>query len=76
MTPGHEPKLSKQLLLKGFTMKSSMCAHKRGERYFTSYHWCNECPNIVEYRALERQQKLDWSARKKDFDNKHKRVSA
>ena len=42
-------------------MKSSMCAHKRGEPYFTSYHWCNECPSLNEYRALEKQHKLDWT---------------
>ena len=38
-----------------------MCAYKRGERYFTSYHWCNECPPIATYRVMERQQKLVWA---------------
>jgi hypothetical protein len=49
-------------------MKSSICAYKRGEPYFTSYHWCNECPPADEYRAMERQQKLAWAKRnaKKD----------
>jgi hypothetical protein len=42
-------------------IKGSICAYKRGERYFTSYHWCNECPPVSEYRAMERQQKLDWT---------------
>jgi len=48
--------------------KSSICAYKRGEPYFTNYHWCNECPPPDEYRALERQQKLNWANRnvKKD----------
>jgi hypothetical protein len=49
-------------------IKGSLCAHKRGERYFTSYHWCNECPPSPEYRALERQQKLDWTNRNKKKD--------
>lgn len=42
-------------------MKASICAHKRGEPQFTSYHWCNECPPIAEYRAMEREQKLAWT---------------
>jgi hypothetical protein len=42
-------------------MKGSTCAYKREEPYFTSYHWCNECPAYNEYRLLERQQKLDWA---------------
>ena len=46
-------------------IKDSICAYKRGERYFTSYHWCNECPPLAEYRLLERQQKLDWANRNK-----------
>jgi hypothetical protein len=56
------------MLTKGFTMKGSLCAHKRGERYFTSYHWCNECPHMDIYRAMERQQKLDWTNRNKKKD--------
>lgn len=49
-------------------IKGSICAYKRGERYFTSYHWCNECPPPNEYRAMEREQKLAWANRnaKKD----------
>ena len=46
-------------------MIASLCAHKRGERYFTMYHWCNECPPMDIYRAMERQQKLDWANRDK-----------
>jgi hypothetical protein len=48
--------------------KGSICAYKRGEPYFTNYHWCNECPPPDEYRVIERQQKLDWAKRnvKKD----------
>jgi hypothetical protein len=44
-------------------IKGSICAYKRGEPQFTSYHWCNECPPITVYRAMERQQKLDWAKR-------------
>ena len=44
-------------------IKGSICAYKRGEPQFTSYHWCNECPPIAVYRAMERQQKLDWAKR-------------
>lgn len=49
-------------------MKGSICAYKRGEPYFTNYHWCNECPAPDEYRSIERQQKLNWAKRnvKKD----------
>jgi hypothetical protein len=58
-------------------MKSSMCAYKREERYFTSYHWCNECPPLDEYRALEKQHKLDWAkankARNDAWKNKNAR---
>jgi hypothetical protein len=56
-------------------MKGSICAYKRGEPQFTSYHWCNECPPLAEYRAMERQQKLDWAnankARKQAWENKN-----
>ena len=55
--------------MKGFIMKSSMCAYKRGEPYFTSYHWCNECPPSDEYRALEKQHKLAWAKRNVKKDN-------
>jgi hypothetical protein len=54
-------------------MKSSMCAYKRGEPYFTSYHWCNECPTSVEYRALEKQHKLAWANANKQRANKNKK---
>jgi hypothetical protein len=50
-------------------MKDSICAYKRGEPYFTSYHWCNECPPLDEYRALEKQQKLAWAKRNVKKDN-------
>jgi hypothetical protein len=53
-------------------MKSSICAYKRGEPYFTSYHWCNECPPSDEYRALEKQQKLAWTKANKERANKNK----
>jgi len=55
----------KEITNERFNMKGSLCAHKRGERYFTSYHWCNECPPMEIYRAMERQQKLDWANRDK-----------
>ena len=55
-------------------IKGSICAYKRGEPQFTSYHWCNECPPLTLYRAMERQQKLDWTnankARKLSWENK------
>lgn len=57
-------------------MKSSMCAYKRGEPYFTSYHWCNECPPSDEYRALEKQQKLAWSNANKKRDESWKTKNA
>jgi hypothetical protein len=49
-------------------MKNSMCAYKRGEPFFTSYHWCNECPPMKEYIAIEKTHKADWAKKnaKKD----------
>jgi hypothetical protein len=44
-------------------MKNSMCAYKRGEPFFTSYHWCNECPPMKEYLSLEKTHKADWAKR-------------
>jgi hypothetical protein len=57
-------------------MKGSLCAYKRGERYFTSYHWCNECPPSDEYRALEKQHKLDWAKANKARDTAWKNKNA
>jgi len=61
-------------------MKSSICAYKRGEPFFTTYHWCNECPPIKEYLQLERQQKLAWTNRNKKkkeaWEIKHPKAAA
>jgi hypothetical protein len=55
-------------------MKASLCAYKRGETYFTSYHWCNECPPADQYRSMEKEQKLAWTKankeRKQAWENK------
>jgi hypothetical protein len=49
-------------------MKNSMCAYKRGEPFFTSYHWCNECPPMKEYLSLEKTHKAAWAKRNEKKD--------
>jgi len=54
-------------------MKDSLCAYKRGEREFTSYHWCNECPPIDQYNKLLKQHKLEFAARNKKLRESSKK---
>jgi len=42
-------------------MTYELCAVKRGHWQATSFHWCNECPPMDEYRKLEKAQKVAWT---------------
>jgi len=54
-------------------MTYEMCATKRGHWQSTSFHWCNECPPLDEYRKLEKAQKLAWSNRNKKLKESKKK---
>ena len=55
---------------KGQEMKDTLCAVKRGHWQATSFHWCNECPPLNEYKQLEKIQKLAWAEVNKKKEKK------
>lgn len=44
----------------GFNVMYELCAVKRGHWQATSFHWCNQCPPLEEYKELEKLQKAAW----------------
>jgi hypothetical protein len=55
---------------KGQKMKDTLCAVKQGHWQATSFHWCNECPPLDEYKKLEKIQKAAWIESNKKKEKK------